>query len=147
MHERADVVIRPARADEIDTVLALWTVADAVPSITDDAGSLERLLARDPDALLLACAREYVVGSIIAAWDGWRGNLYRLAVHPDHRRRGIGRTLVAAGETRLRVQGARRVTALVVREHDQAVGTWRAVGYEHDARIDRYVTTLDPDCA
>lgn len=144
MTERRDVVIRPARVDEIDAVLALWAAADAVPSVTDDAGSLARLLARDADALLLACDGERVVGSLIAAWDGWRGNMYRLAVHPDHRRRGIGRVLVAAGEARLRAQGACRVTALVVGEHEHATSIWRAVGYEHDTRIDRYVTTLVP---
>lgn len=142
MHAGADVVIRPARADEIDAVLTLWTVADAVPSITDDARSLERLVARDPDALLLAWAGGRIVGSIIAAWDGWRGNLYRLAVHPDHRGQGIARALVAAGEAHLRAQGARRVTALVVRAHDHATGFWQAAGYTHDARIDRYVITL-----
>jgi ribosomal protein S18 acetylase RimI-like enzyme len=144
MTEPRDVVIRSARRDDVSAVLDLWTTADAVPSVTDDGDSLERLLARDPDALLVAEVGDRLVGSLIAAWDGWRGNMYRLAVHPDHRRRGIGRALVTEGEARLRAHGARRVTALVVGEHEHATSTWRAAGYEHDARIDRYVTTLLP---
>jgi ribosomal protein S18 acetylase RimI-like enzyme len=84
-----------------------------------------------------------IVGSVVAGWDGWRGNIYRLAVAPELRRRGIARALVEAAEAHLRRRGARRVTALLVRAHDQAAGFWTAVGYGHDHRIDRYVRTLD----
>jgi hypothetical protein len=27
-----------------------------------------------------------VIGSLIAAWSGWRGSFYKLVVHPDRRR-------------------------------------------------------------
>ena len=39
--------------------------------------------------------------------------MYRIAVHPDYRRRGIGRTLVKEGERCLAEQGVKRITALV----------------------------------
>ena len=39
-----------------------------------------------------------IVGALIAAWDGWRGNMYRLAVDKGHRREGIGLALTRAGE-------------------------------------------------
>ena len=35
-----------------------------------------------------------VVGTVIAGWDGWRAHLYRLAVAPDLRGRGIARQLL-----------------------------------------------------
>ena len=76
------VVVRPARRDEVAAVLELWRVADAVPSVSDDPGSLGRLLEASADALLVAEAEGRVAGTIIAGWDGWRGNLYRLAVLP-----------------------------------------------------------------
>jgi ribosomal protein S18 acetylase RimI-like enzyme len=78
---------------------------------------------------------------LIAAFDGWRGNLYRLAVHPDHRRRGVATRLVAAGEQQLHEQGCRRITALLVRDEDHATAFWPTVGYDLDERIDRYVKT------
>jgi ribosomal protein S18 acetylase RimI-like enzyme len=86
-----------------------------------------------------------VVGSIIGTFDGWRGNIYRLAVHPDFRRRGIARALVAEVEKRLRQQGAKRITALVEKNHAWATGFWQAVGYGIDQRIARHVRTLE-DC-
>jgi len=73
-------------------VLAVWRAAEVVPSVSDDAGSLRRLLDTSDDALLIAEVDGRVVGTLIAAWDGWRGNLYRLAVLPSWRRRGIARS-------------------------------------------------------
>jgi ribosomal protein S18 acetylase RimI-like enzyme len=136
------VLIRPGRREEIADVLALWRQAEAVPSVSDDPASLGRLLETSEDALLVAEVGGRVVGTIIAGWDGWRGNLYRLAVLPTARRRGIALRLVAEAERRLSAKGARRLTALVMSEHDPAVALWLAGGYHHDTRVGRYVRTL-----
>ena len=95
------------------------------------------------DALLVAEIDGRVVGSLIAAFDGWRGNLYRLAVEPSHRRRGVARELVAEGERRLAAVGCRRISALVLRDEGPATALWAAAGYERAERIVRYVKTTD----
>jgi ribosomal protein S18 acetylase RimI-like enzyme len=134
--------IRPARVDEIDDVLDLWRRAEAESSATDDPDGVAALIARDPGALLLAEEDGELIGSLIAAWDGWRAGMYRLAVVPEHRRRGVARMLVEAGERRLRELGARRVGAFVISQHDHAVGFWLDAGYELDPRIGRFVKNL-----
>ena len=135
--------IRAAGADDVPAVLALWGRArSANASTPDTAQGLAQLLERSPGALLVADADGAVVGVVIAAWDGWRGNMYRLAVDPAHRRRGIALALVRAGEARLAEYGARRITALVAHEETEAVGLWEAAGYARDATIARFVRTL-----
>jgi ribosomal protein S18 acetylase RimI-like enzyme len=152
------VVVRPARRSEIPAVLALWREADAVPSISDDPASLRRLLDTSEDALLVAETADNpepggpepdgpgaggrLVGTIVAGWDGWRGNLYRLAVLPTARRRGIALRLVAEAERRLAEKGAIRLSALVMSEHDPAVALWLAAGYARDPRVGRFVRSL-----
>jgi len=75
-----------------------------------------------------------VVGTIIAGWNGWRGGIYRIAVAPAHRRRGIARALIAAAVERLEALGARRIDALVVKDDDLARSFWDALGpgWTHD---------------
>jgi ribosomal protein S18 acetylase RimI-like enzyme len=138
------VQLRTASAEDADAILALWTAADATPSVTDNADAIRRAAARPETAFLLAIVDAAVVGSVIAGFDGWRGNIYRLATHPAHRRRGVARALVAKAEETLAAWGVRRITSLVENAHPDAVGFWRAIGYLDDRRISRYVRTLPP---
>lgn len=138
-------MIRSCRLEECPAVLALWKEAEVIPSATDTREELERLVREQADLLLVAEENGAIVGTIIAGWDGWRGNIYRLAVLPRRRRRGIARALLEAAERVLLSKGARRISALVERHDARAVGFWdamRKVAYERDPRMVRYVKTL-----
>jgi ribosomal protein S18 acetylase RimI-like enzyme len=137
------VLLRSGTPDDMAAVLDLWVAAGAHPTSTDDAPALTTLLAADGDALLIAEIDGQMVGTLIAAFDGWRGNMYRLAVLPAVRRRGIAAALVAEGERRMRARGCRRITALVVDGDDGAVAFWSHVDYVRYA-MERYVHTLVP---
>jgi ribosomal protein S18 acetylase RimI-like enzyme len=138
-----EIQIRPATTADIDAVLALWSVGRTEHAVTEDRPEgVARVIERDPQALLLAELDGEPVGALIAAWDGWRGNMYRLAVEPSRRRLGIGMALVRAGEESLRVRGARRITALVAFEDDQAGAFWDRAGYPQDADIGRRVRNV-----
>jgi ribosomal protein S18 acetylase RimI-like enzyme len=137
------ITIRPGRADDATAVLALWELARSARAVTPDrAEDLVRLVAEQPGSLLVAEAQEQLVGTVIAAWDGWRGNMYRLAVDPRRRRQGIAIALVRAGEASLRRRGARRVTALVAHDDGPAGALWDAAGYPPDREIGRRARNL-----
>jgi ribosomal protein S18 acetylase RimI-like enzyme len=135
-------VVRPCGPRDVSDVLALWHRSRDQQAGGDDAAGLRRLIERDPEALLLAELGGRAVGSLIAAWDGWRGNMYRLTVHPEHRGQGIALELVKAGEQRLRARGARRISALVWKQDRPAVGLWQRAGYAHEEGTGRFVKTL-----
>lgn len=124
-------------------MLALWETSRSAASVTPDTVEAVSALLRQPGSvLLLAVEGDEIVGTLVVGWDGWRGNMYRLAVRADFRRRGIGLALVEAGHEHLRSVGARRITALVGVEEDEAAELWRAAGYERDRKIARFVRNL-----
>lgn len=120
-------------------MLRLWAAAGGQKTVTDSHQGLLTLLSSDPDALLIAEHDRELVGSLIAASDGWRGSFYRLAVHPHHRRRGIATALLREGERRLRARGVVRLTAIAVEDDPLAVGFWQAAGYERQRNRVRFV--------
>ncbi|MFD5847481.1 GNAT family N-acetyltransferase [Streptomyces chartreusis] len=137
-----DLRIRAATADDLDAVLAFWKTAAEGTSISDDRDGVERLVARDPEALILADLDGELVGTVIAGFDGWRCHLYRLAVHPGRRRRGIGAALLEAAEERFVRLGGRRGDAMVLKRNEIAHHAWRAAGYTPEEHWRRWVKPL-----
>ena len=133
------VTVRAAGKGDIAAVLQLWAVGGENTSRPDDSfESVEALMARDPDALILAEVDGALVGSVIAGWDGWRYHVYRLAVHPDNRRRGVATQLLDRAEQRLAELGASRIDAMVLDDNDLGQSVWAARGYRRQAEWSRW---------
>jgi len=136
-------VIRQARTEELPAVLSLWKQAGVTPaSVTDSIEGLTLLLRESAALLLVATIDGKIVGSVIGGWDGWRGNIYRLAVAPKYRRQGIARRLVREISGELFERGAQRLSALVEHEHPWAMEFWsslRDLGYERDPKFVRFI--------
>ncbi|MEV4871737.1 GNAT family N-acetyltransferase [Streptomyces syringium] len=139
----SDLHIRAAAPSELDAVLAFWKDAAEGTSISDDRTGVARLLDRDPESLLLAEYDGELAGTVIAGFDGWRCHLYRLAVHPRHRRRGVASALLTAAEERFVSLGGRRGDAMVLDRNDAAHHAWRAAGYTREPQWSRWVKPLD----
>jgi ribosomal protein S18 acetylase RimI-like enzyme len=137
------VTIREANPADAPPVLDLWAQERSEHASTADRlEDVERLIGDSPAALLVAERDGVIVGALIAAWDGWRGNMYRLAVSTEHRREGIGIALTRAGEEYLLGRGVRRVTALVAFDDEVAGAFWESAGYPRDREIGRRVRNL-----
>ncbi len=63
----------------------------------DTPSDLRKRTDRDPELFVVATDGSEV-RQPNEGWDGWRGNMYRLAVDPQHRRLGLARRLVEEGE-------------------------------------------------
>ncbi len=138
-----EITIRRCRTEDAGAVLELWAQARSDHASTADClEDVESLIADSPAALLVAKREDEIVGALIAGWDGWRGNMYRLVVREGHRREGIGIALTRAGEEYLRGCGVRRITALVAFEDEAAGAFWESAGYPRDPEIGRRVRNL-----
>jgi ribosomal protein S18 acetylase RimI-like enzyme len=95
--------IRAADDADLSAVLRLWQEAKVTPpGPTDSLQGLTRLIRHPGGVLMIAVIDGSIVGSVIGGWDGWRASIYRLAVTPAYRRRGIARELVAAVSSAVR---------------------------------------------
>ena len=136
------IALREVRDDELEAVLALWRESYGTVGVTDSLDDVRQAASGSTSVLLVAEEEGRIVGTVIGGFDGWRGNIYRLAVHPEYQRQGIARRLVSDIEARLAEMGAKRITALVERDHPWATGFWDAAGYDLDAGMSRYMRNL-----
>ena len=134
--------LRRANGEDVEAILALWRRAESTPSVTDTGDDLRRALDMPYTYVVVALDDGVVVGSLIATFDGWRGNLYRMSVDPRHRRAGLALALVSDAEQWLRAAGAKRVTALVEGANEGAQSFWDAAGFGVYDGMLRFVKTL-----
>lgn len=126
--------VREFRWSDFEDVLAVWGTGLGMRA-TDNAEEMAKILRRDRDLFLVACDGERVIGSVIGGWDGWRGTVWRMVVHPDYRRRGVGRMLLEELHARLKAKGALRVMLGFHLVNETAYAFYRSMGYEHFADV------------
>jgi ribosomal protein S18 acetylase RimI-like enzyme len=71
----------------------------------------------------------------MVGFDGHRGWVYYLAVDPGRRRRGLGRSLMAAAEDWLMVRGAPKLQLMVRSDNEAAMGFYQRLGLERQEVI------------
>lgn len=136
-------LLRAARVEDIDGLLGMWLeAAENLSRPTDTREAVASLLARDPEAVIVAEHDGELIGSVIAGWDGWRCHLYRLAVRPRWRRNGVASALLEAAEERFRALGASRADAMVLDSNGLGRHLWQASGYRRQDDWRRWVKAI-----
>jgi dethiobiotin synthase len=126
--------VRPCRDDDEDGVVALWRRVFGYGEARNEPRYVLALKqSHGDDLLLVARDGDTLVGTAMAGYDGHRGWLYSVAVDPDRRRRGIGRTLVRALETRLAALGAPKINLQIRRGNEAVIPFYEALGYQVEA--------------
>ena len=124
--------IRTFRPDELDALIDLWRRCDLLRPWNDPAKDITRKLRQQPEGLLVGDEQGEVVASVMVGYDGHRGWLNYLAVCPRHRRRGHGRTLMAAAEAWLHERGCPKLNLQVRQGNHSARAFYHALGFQTD---------------
>lgn len=130
------LTIRSATAADEAAVIDLWTRSGLVVS-HNDPGTDFRFARGGPssDVLVAVDADRRILGSVMVGHDGHRGWLYYVAVDPASRRRGLGRSLVAAAEHWLRARGIAKVQLMVRETNHEVAAFYARIGYDPMPRI------------
>jgi ribosomal protein S18 acetylase RimI-like enzyme len=119
-------------------VYALWDLLAMVHPDEDSPAALEACARRNPGLFLVAtdpAAPAAIVGTVIGTYDGRRGHLYHVAVHPDHRRARHGQALLREVLQRLWAAGATKMTLRVAHDNESAIAFYRSCGLSLDEHV------------
>jgi ribosomal protein S18 acetylase RimI-like enzyme len=124
------LVVRPFCAGDTEPVVSLWHACGLTRPWNNPYRDIERKLAQQPDLFLVAEIDQQVVGTVMAGYEGHRGWLYYVGVHPAHQRRGIGSALVQRAVEQLRLCGCPKVNLLVREDNPGAEAFYQELGFE-----------------
>jgi ribosomal protein S18 acetylase RimI-like enzyme len=129
MPDLPETTPREAVPADAAAVVALWEASGLTRPWNDPHADFARALDGATSTILVT-GQGPLSGSVMVGFDGHRGWVYYLAVAPDHRRHGLGRTLMHAAEAWLRARGAPKIQLMVRDDNHAALGFYEALGLE-----------------
>ena len=118
--------------DDYLVCASLWknSAPGVVFAQSDAPDEIQKKLNYAPELFLVAEFQDQVVGTVIGGYDGRRGMLYHLAVTKEMQGKGIGRSLLAEVEKRLRARGCRKCYLMLTPDNLSKLDFYRKSGWD-----------------
>jgi ribosomal protein S18 acetylase RimI-like enzyme len=137
----AECTVARLTVDDYEAVRDLWEQSGLPikPGGRDSREQFSRQLSGGMQTVIGAWQGEQLVGVVVATHDARKGWINRLAIHPNFRRRGLGRRLITEAEDVLHAQGMQIIAALIEDGNEPSLELFRQAGYSEHADI-HYMT-------
>ncbi|MBR4574127.1 MAG: GNAT family N-acetyltransferase [Lachnospiraceae bacterium] len=139
--------IRVMTIADYEDVHSLWMSIKgfAIRSVDDSREGVELFLKRNPETSVVAVEDDRIVGAILCGHDGRRGCLYHVCVHPDYRRRGIGRSMVVFCMNALKKEKISKVSLIAFTANDIGNAFWKTIGWTKREDLNYYDFVLNSE--
>ncbi|MFJ2709626.1 GNAT family acetyltransferase [Pseudomonas sp. NPDC087346] len=118
------------------SVVELWETVFGYETAHNAPGlAIDKKLAVADGLFFVALAGVEVIGTVLAGYDGHRGWLYSVGVHPSHRRNGLGAKLVRHAEDALIERGCMKINLQIVNTNESVKTFYESLGYSTEPRI------------
>ncbi|ENX50490.1 hypothetical protein F943_00357 [Acinetobacter ursingii NIPH 706] len=123
-------MIRQFIQSDLDDVIHLWEICGLTRPWNNPELDIFRKLVQQDDLFLVAIKDEQLIAVLMGGYDGHRGWMNYLAVHPQHQRLGIATALVQQLEKRLVARGCPKLQLLVRQDNLDVQTFYEELGYE-----------------
>ena len=124
--------IRPYLEADEHAVVDLWHACDLTRAWNNPHQDIARKLNVQRELFLVGEVEAGIVASVMAGFDGHRGWINYLAVHPEFQRRRLGQRLMQAVEALLLDAGCPKINLQIRSTNESAVGFYRSLGFAQD---------------
>jgi ribosomal protein S18 acetylase RimI-like enzyme len=134
--------------DDEAAVVELWQRCELTRPWNDAHKDIARKLRVNPEMFLVGLSDGKVVATVMAGYDGHRGWINYLAVHPEHQRRGCARAIMREAEQLLRAAGCAKINLQVRSGNTHVIEFYKRVGFDVDDVVSmgrRLVDDRKPD--
>jgi ribosomal protein S18 acetylase RimI-like enzyme len=117
---KKEIIIRTFKTSDKEQVINLWNLCGLIVPSNDPVKDIELKMSFQPELFFVAESDNIIIGSVMTGYDGHRGWLNYLGVHPEHRSKGFGRKLIEFSIEKLKGLNCPKIN-LQVRESNKDV--------------------------
>ncbi|MDH5656856.1 MAG: GNAT family acetyltransferase [Spirochaetia bacterium] len=119
------------RKDE-KQVISLWKSCNLIVPLNNPVSDIERKLKIDPDLFLIGEINGKIIATVMGGYEGHRGWINYLAVHPDHRRLGFGIKIMKEIENKLKEKDCPKINLQVRAANKDVIAFYNKLGFSDD---------------
>ena len=138
-------IIRPFKLEDKNSVVELWKVCRLTRPWNNPEKDIERKLNVQSEMFLVLEIQGSIIGSVMAAYDGHRGVINYLAVHPGYQKKGYGKILMTHVERELLKKGCPKINLLVRSDNLNVKRFYKGLHYEEQDDVKVFGKRLIPD--
>ena len=126
----SDLTIRPYSETDLNSIVSLWEICELSRPWNDPIKDIERKLTVQRELFLILEKNGEILGSVMGGYDGHRGSVNYLGIHPDHKNEGLGKLLMNRIEEELIKMGCPKINLMVRNSNLDVHEFYRVIGYE-----------------
>jgi ribosomal protein S18 acetylase RimI-like enzyme len=104
---------RKFKKTDTDAVIYLWETCKLVVDWNDPLKDIKRKLSIKDNLFIIGEINKKIIATAMAGYDGHRGYIYYLAVHPELQKKGIGSSILSIVEKKLYKLGCPKINLFV----------------------------------
>ena len=121
---------------DTETVVQLWNDCGLTRPWNDPHKDIARKLSVSPELFLIGTdAQGLLMATVMVGYDGHRGWINYLAVHPAHQRQGHASQLMQQAEQLLTARGCPKLNLQVRAGNEVVIALYESLGYTDDKTV------------
>ena len=129
-------IIEFNNSEHRDQVIDLWQVVFGYEAAHNSPEvAIDKKLQNRDGLFFVARIDDKVVGTVMAGYDGHRGWIYSIAVHPDNQKQGIGSRLLSFTQEKLEALGCLKVNLQIMEGNEAVQKFYLSNGYFVEQRV------------
>jgi ribosomal protein S18 acetylase RimI-like enzyme len=124
--------IRLFQETDTENLVALWQACGLTVPWNDPRKDIARKLQVGREFFLVGELNGRLIASVMGGYEGHRGWVNYLAVHPDFQGLGYGRAIMTAVEEKLLAAGCPKINLQVRESNDGVIQFYETIGYKND---------------
>ena len=138
-------IIRPFKLEDKNSVVELWKICRLTRPWNNPEKDIERKLSVQSEMFLVLEIKRSILGTVMAAYDGHRGVINYLAIHPGYQKKGYGKILMTYVEQELLNRGCPKINLLVRSDNLNVKRFYKGLHYDEQDDIKVFGKRLIPD--